>query len=361
MPTPNAVRDTAGASPIDPAAVARFRGEIARLCPPLESSDSEPAFGLAVSGGPDSFALLILAHAAFPGRIEAATVDHGLRAAAAAEAAMVGEACARMNVPHAILREPWSPYAGTGVQAAARDHRYHLLQRWCRDRNLPLLLTAHHADDQAETVLMRLARGAGVSGLRAIRPIRVLHRPDRKAGMEPATSPILLVRPLLSFAKAELQGIVAAARQPTADDPSNTDPRYDRTQARRLLADTPWLSARRLAAAAHHLAAADDALEWITEREFDTRVGCPDKGQAIPHWTLDPADLPEEILRRLTSRLWWTVEREALIGRTPSMTGPKLTRFINALRNGETAMLGRVLAHPGRVWRLMIAPPRRQP
>lgn len=355
------MRDPAGVVAPDAAAVERFRSALDALCKAGRSGGVKARLGLAVSGGPDSLALLLLAHAAFVGRVEAATVDHGLRPEAAAEAAMVAEVCERIGVPHAILREGWSGRGRQGLQAAARAHRYRLLGRWCCDRELPLLLTAHHADDQAETLLMRLARGAGVRGLSAIRPARALQAAD--VGTTPeAGPPILLLRPLLSFAKAELRGIVAAARLPAVEDPSNADPRYDRTQARRLLADAPWISAVRLSAAARHMAAAEDALDWMAEREYRARVRLPDPGQGAQQWLLDPADLPDEILRRIVLRLWLAVARHTPAdGDDPITTGPKLTRFIGRLNAGEAAMLGDVLAHPGRPWRFEIAPPRRRP
>ena len=125
---------------------------------------------IAVSGGPDSMALLALAGAAWPGQVIAATVDHGLRADAADEAALVARFCLRQGpIPHATLI-PATPLGTANLQARARAARYTLLTDWARGSKATILATAHHADDQAETFLMRAARGSGLSGLAAIRP-----------------------------------------------------------------------------------------------------------------------------------------------------------------------------------------------
>ena len=140
----------------DPAAVERFAAALTAIdpCGPI---------ALAVSGGADSMAMLALARAAFPGRIIAATVDHQLRTSAADEAALVAAYCATLGVPHMILT-PDAPIAGASIQAQARGARYRLLRAWAGDAGAVALLTAHHADDQAETFLMRAVRGSGVPG-----------------------------------------------------------------------------------------------------------------------------------------------------------------------------------------------------
>lgn len=282
--------------------------------------------GLAVSGGPDSLALLLIAAAERPGAIRAATVDHGLRPDARHEAEMVAAICAARGIPHDILT-----VTVTGsVQAAARAARYAALADWCRSHGLDHLATAHHRDDQAETVLMRLARGAGLAGLSGIRAAR------------PLGEGVTLVRPLLGLSKAELEAIVAAAGLSPARDPSNDDPRYDRTAIRRLLAGSDAFDPARIAHSAAILAEAEDALGWAAERLAAERI----EGDM-----LDPADLPPELLRRLVSR------QLARFGADPD--GPALARLIVTVAAGRAATLGDVLVSPGPHWRFAPAPPRR--
>jgi tRNA(Ile)-lysidine synthase len=143
----------------DPFAVAaeRFHHDLNRAL----GAELRGAILLAVSGGPDSMAMLTLAAATFPGRIRVATVDHRLRAAAAAEAEMVANHCALLHVPHATLI-PDAPITGASIQAAARQVRYRLLADHARGVGAETIATAHHADDQAETFLMRAARRGAV-------------------------------------------------------------------------------------------------------------------------------------------------------------------------------------------------------
>jgi tRNA(Ile)-lysidine synthase len=288
-------------------------------------TESTP-LGLAVSGGPDSLALLLLAVRDRPGNLRAATVDHQLRRESRAEAENVAAICARLGVPHDIL-----PVRVEGsIQAAARAARYAALGGWCVAHGLTHLATAHHADDQAETLLMRLARGAGLGGLAGVR---------RQRGLRPGVS---LVRPLLEARKAELEAIVRDAGLTPALDPSNADPAYDRTGARALLAATPWLDPARLAHSAAHLAEAEDALEWAVDQALADR---------FDGTSLDPQGLPPEILRRLMLRIF------AARGAVPR--GPDLVRLIATLQCGRPATLGPLKATPGPRWIFTSAPPRR--
>lgn len=304
----------------------RFRADLARLLP-----DDGARLGLAVSGGPDSMAMLQLAAAALPGRIEVATVDHGLRADAAAEAELVGRTCAALGVLHAVLQVNVAKRAS--VQAAARQARYAALAGWARGQGLAAIATAHHADDQAETLLMRLARGAGLSGLAGIRASRDL-------------GGVLLVRPLLGWRRAELAALVAGTA--TVDDPSNADPRHDRTHARALLAAAgDRLDPTRLAAAAGHLAEADAALDWLVGEAIRSRVERLDDGRTLA----DIEGLPQEVQRRILARL--VDEADSAVD------GPTLEIAMARLDAGQVATLGALKLSPGR--RIMIekAPPRR--
>lgn len=302
----------------------RFEADLARLA-------IGGKLGLAVSGGPDSMALLHLAAAALPGRTEAATVDHGLRPAAAGEAALVAHACAMLGVPHRTLTVGVANEAS--IQAAARRARYEVLAQWCRERRLPSLATAHHSDDQAETVLMRLARGAGLSGLAGVRESRDL-------------GGVRLVRPLLAWRRAELAAIVAGVE--TVDDPSNVDPRHDRTRVRALLAAAgKGLDVPRIAAAAAHLAEADEAVEWSVAEAIRSRVDRSDAG----HIHADLEGLPREVRRRILARL---------IGESDShVDGPTLEIAMVRLETGLVASVGALKLSPGRRVLIEKAPPRR--
>lgn len=198
--------------------------------------------------------MLLLAHAAFPDQIEAATVDHGLRPESAAEAAMVARVCADRGIPHAVLPVTLAP---GNVQDRARAARYAALEGWLTARGLGVLLTAHHMDDQAETLLMRLNRGSGVRGLAGVRSSTVV--PGGQAS---------LIRPLLGWRRAELAAVVAQCGIEAAADPSNHDRRFDRVRIRQALSEAEWLDAASVARSAALLAQAEDAIGWAVAREW---------------------------------------------------------------------------------------------
>ncbi len=226
--------------------------EFARLAEPLAP---ERRLAVGVSGGPDSMALLCLAEdwcRRSSRSLTALTVDHGLRAESANEAGQVAAWAAARGVPHVILRwEGAKPRAN--LQAAAREARYRLMGDWCRAQGISALLLAHTKDDQAETVLARLARGSGVDGLSAMAPRRVLRG-------------LALVRPLLSVQRAQLITTLAAFAQPYVEDPSNVDPRFLRARLRRARGalEDVGLTTSRLAATAQRMARARVALEADT-------------------------------------------------------------------------------------------------
>jgi tRNA(Ile)-lysidine synthase len=311
-------------------AVQRFAADLDALIP-----ENAP-IGIAVSGGPDSLALLLLANAARPGAIEAATVDHGLRPESADEAAMVADLCGKLAVSHRTLLADWPEPPDANVQAAARTMRYRLLNEWAIERGLAGVATAHHADDQAETLLMRLLRGSGVGGLGGTRQKRAL------------SERVLLVRPLLSWRKSDLEAIVSDAGLSPADDPSNRDPQYDRSRIRQLLKSVDDLDPARLAASASAIRDADEAIDWALAPLIESRIR--HDGDVL---ILDPTDLPRELVRRLLTAAF------AELG-APSPRGPDLMRALQALQAGDTITLSGLKLQGGRAWRLSPAPPRRR-
>jgi len=303
--------------------VIRFRADLEAL-----TGGAPERLGLAVSGGPDSLALLLLAHEAFPGRVAAATVDHGLRPESGAEAAFVARLCATRAIPHAILRAEIEQ--GANLQAAARARRYELLSAWAGEAGAPFIATAHHLDDQAETLVMRLLRGAGLSGL---------------AGIRAVNGPI--VRPLLGWRREELASVVRDAGLDAVADPSNADERFDRVRIRRRLAESPWLEPGPLARSAGALAEAEAAIDWTVRRLRTERIETMGEGRA-----LDPQGLPAELQRRLVLAIL------AEMG-GPAPRGEAVTRLLHVLGSGGTATLAGVKCVGGPSWRFTPAPPRR--
>lgn len=318
MPTPNALPD---------ALVRRFADDVAGLIGP----ESAYRFGVAVSGGPDSLALLLLAEAAFPGQIEAATVDHGLRSAAAHEALVVANLCVKRGLPHSILTLDALPPGN--VSAAARKARYTALGDWCAARGIDWLMTAHHADDQLETMLMRLNRGSGVAGLSGVRA-----RQGR------------IVRPLLHWRHDELVAVVADAGVEAVDDPTNHDDAYDRARLRKKLVQVDWLDAKAAAISADALANADAALEWWVDRLEAAHVRVDETGVTFDR---GGANVPGEVVRRIVLRCIRKVDHSC------KPRGVPLSMFIETLESGGRASLGDVIASGGKTWHFRPAPRRR--
>lgn len=290
--------------------------------------------GLAVSGGPDSLALLLLARAARPGQVEAATVDHGLRPEAASEAADVARVCAALGVPHETLSV--TVPAGN-VQTEARAARYAALAGWMERRGLAALLTAHHADDQAETLLLRLNRASGVAGLAGVRAV----------GQVPGTR-LPLLRPVLGWRRGELATVVARAGLVAAQDPSNADPRFDRARLRAHLAAADWLDVPAIARSATHLAEADAALDWAAAREWQDGV----QPGALGSYVYRP-QAPRAVALRVLTRLVTLLD-----GAEPR--GGAVAQLFDRLLAGQPASIGRLVARPlPEGWSLAKAPARR--
>ena len=248
---------------------------------------------LAVSGGPDSLALLQLAApwAAYHGvTLTVLTVDHGLRPEAKDEAATVAAMATRLGLNHATLQ--WVPDARAGgLQARARIARYDLLAAYCHAHDIPALVTAHHLDDQAETVLMRLKRGSGLDGLSAM-------------AEQSAWGGITVLRPMLDVPKARLVATLAVRGVPFATDPSNADSRFERARLRdeREALLRLGLTPEALARSARRLRRAKEALERATESFLADHCVTRDAGYCL----LDQGALaaaPEGIALRALGRV----------------------------------------------------------
>ena len=317
----------------DAALIDRFARDLDALIP------SGARVGVAVSGGADSLALLLLAAAARPAAIEAATVDHGFRAESRGEAETVAAVCSKLGIPHAILDVRWREKPKTAIQERARQERYRLLGFWAEERGLRAVATGHHADDQAETFLMRLNRGAGVRGLAGMRP----------RSIAPGTD-IRLIRPLLRWRHSELEDVCAAAHLTPAVDSSNDDAQFERVRLRQSLAAADWLDPAAIARSASHLADAEIALDWAVRQCW--KLAVQDRNGSI---AFAADDIPAEIHRRVVAR---AIRRLATEGED-ELRGPELDRLVATLSSGGIATLRGVACSGGATWRFTVAPARR--
>jgi tRNA(Ile)-lysidine synthase len=318
----------------DVALVDRFRDDLETLI------DPGTRFGVAVSGGPDSLALLLLAASVRPGEFEAATVDHGLRPESAAEAKMVADLCEEVDVPHAILAIEWDLPPASAIQEQARAVRYGALAAWMHDRDLGALLTAHHLDDQAETFVMRLNRGSGVRGLAGMR---------RKSKV-PGYPDLALLRPLLSWRRAELERICSEAGVEPVSDPTNLDERFERVRMRQALAAADWLDPEALARSAENLGWSDEALDWATGQVWAGFVEVGDDEIVYR----DPG-APRDILRRIVAQAIAQLGNE---GEPDDLRGRELDRLLSALEGAKTTTLRGVRCSGGPRWIFSRAAPR---
>ena len=319
---------------------------------------------LAVSGGPDSTALLWLMARWRDGltrapKLVAVTVDHGLRAESAGEARAVGELAARLGVEHHTLS--WSGRKPTtGIQAAAREARYRLLLTAVGKWGDGVLLTGHTLDDQAETVLFRMMRGSGVDGLggmEPVGPVPVSEAPD-----------VALIRPLLTFPKSRLIATLQAANVPYAADPSNEDPRFARPRLRTLmpLLAAEGLTAERLGLLATRMRRVEDALsEFVDQAQLGFGLGPRTKGRVILDAELFFA-LPGEIALRLLQRIVNTLgdEGPAELGQLETLVAQLERAGLGILERGAADPIRRTIAGAlvtlsGKKITVERAPPRR--
>ena len=263
---------------------------------------------LAVSGGSDSTALLWLVagwRQGGPGAPLAPvlSVDHGLRPGSADEAEKVVALAASLGVPAVSLTwEGAKP--STGLQDAAREARYALMTQWCRGHDVPALLTAHTSDDQAETFLMRLARGSGLDGLAGIG--------DTRRGETE------ILRPLLDLSRARLRATLEAAGVNWIEDPSNSDERFERVRWRKVLRvlQSEGIEPAAIGLSAGRLACARKALEAALDQLAAAAVvftGEERAEVAAPLYDAAPQELRIRLLKRLIERIGeGTVELRAL-------------------------------------------------
>ncbi|NUH65895.1 tRNA lysidine(34) synthetase TilS [Sulfitobacter sp. S0837] len=295
-----------------------------------------PRLGVAVSGGGDSMALLSLLSGLFRAagsHLEVVTVDHGLRAEAAVEADFVARHAAALGLAHETLR--WRDWDGQGnLQDAARQARYRLMADWAKRRQLPCVALGHTADDQAETVLMRLARRAGVDGLSAMAPQSTRHD-------------IQWLRPLLAVRRDTLRDYLRESRVEWIDDPSNDDLHYSRIRARQCLAGLAPLGidAETLAEVAENMASVRAALDHQTDRAASEILRI-EAGAVVARAEAFFAE-PVEIRRRLILRaLGWISGSRYTPRRNP------VAALIAGLAQGQGATLDgcQVLLRRGEIW-----------
>ncbi len=306
--------------------------EAARLFAPLADA---PAVILAVSGGPDSTALLVLAARWRKKRkngpkLFAVTIDHGLRPQARAEAAAVKRLAQGLGVAHRTLK--WTgKKPATGLQEQARAARYALLAREAMRTGAHFVITGHTRDDQAETVLFRMARGSGLAGLAGMATIAAV--PAAGGGQ------VMLCRPLLDVPKARLIATLQARRIAFAEDASNADPRFTRVRWRALLSDLSreGLDAPRLAALAARLRRANAAIERVVDIAA-REIAHVEPGGPIMMVRERFFNLPEEIALRLMGRAI------AAVGDEGPVELAKLERLVAALAAGGTARVRVTLA-----------------
>jgi len=311
--------------------------------------------GVAVSGGGDSVALLgLLADLAASGgpAVAAVTVDHRLRPGSAAEAEGVARLCAGLGVTHAVLC--WHGSQATGnLSDRARRARYALIGAWAAGQGIGAVALGHTADDQAETVLMRLARGSGVDGLSAM----AQHR--HAGGID-------WFRPLLGASRADLRRYLNARGLPWVEDPTNDDPAFARVRARRALAALAPLGidTAGLVATAARMAMARAALEAAALALARTAAQVEAGDVVIARAPLLAA--PEEIrLRLLAHALVWvgaadyrprlaslrTAASAVAEGRRHSLAGCLISPGRDGIRIAREYQAVRgIVAAPGDIW-----------
>jgi tRNA(Ile)-lysidine synthase len=295
-----------------------------------------------LSGGPDSMALCwLVAHWAksHDVSVHAITVDHGLRAESAAEAAQVGAWVKDWpNIHHVVLR--WEgDKPDSRILEEARAARYNLMQSYMMNHGIAHLCIAHHQDDQAETFLIRLAKGSGLDGL---------------AGMKPsqAYGQITLLRPLLDESKEALISLCHDNNIPFVNDPTNGNEKYmrPRLRAARAVLEEEGLTSKRLAVTSKRLARAQMALSQMSDQAFDAHVQSSEDSCKLSLENLRA--LPDEIAVRVILKIMDRLNPEGDYGprmekvenlverilRDPSFNGATLGGCLFALRDKNATL-----------------------
>lgn len=275
---------------------------------------------------------MLLMHAACPGKFEIASVDHGLRADSAAECRFVAGICDDLGIAHTILTVE---VPAGNIQSQARSARYRALANWMDEKGWSVLATAHHADDQAETILMRLNRGSGLAGLAGVRAVGTVPGSEHR-----------LIRPLLGWRKDELAQLVSDFGIEPVADPSNSDDRFDRVRIRKALAESDWIDAAALARSASNLADAKEAFDWMVAREWEGQVERDD--DTLLYVPQAPRAIRLAVLER------------AIAGFGGEPRGGDVAKLLDTLERGGSGNLAGVLASVTKNgWRLRREPPRR--
>jgi tRNA(Ile)-lysidine synthase len=318
----------------------------------------QPGLVLAVSGGPDSTALMWLAarwrkRQRRGPKLIAVTVDHGLRPEARREAAAVKRLARRLGVAHRVLR--WTGRKpASGLQHKAREARYRLIAAAAARAGATCVLTAHTIDDQAETILFRLARGSGLVGLAGMARVRPLVMP---------ASGVFLVRPLLDIPKSRLIATLRAARIDAADDPSNRDPRFARARLRALMPALvrEGLDARAFARLARRVRRADAAIELVVAAAASALSDgvWPERGPIV-FPAQDFAGLPAEVALRLVGRAiaWVGDEGPVELGKLEALVDALAAALASPVRFRRTLAGALVTLGDERII-IERAPPRR--
>ncbi|WP_270728062.1 tRNA lysidine(34) synthetase TilS [Shimia sp. Alg240-R146] len=280
--------------------------------------------GVAVSGGSDSMALLDLLRLSGVVEICVASVNHGLRAEAAEELALVAAYAAQHGLSHDILDWHWD---GTGnLQAAARDGRRAALHDWAVRRGIAHVALGHTADDQAETFLMRLARGSGVDGLAGMAEAR----PD---------GAVTWLRPLLGARREALREHLRATGILWADDPSNKDTRFDRVKARQMMQTLAplGLTVERLVKTSQHMARQKDVLDGFAELIEPIAVDYDGPDVMLDRGAL--SDQPEAVRTKIMADALCEVSGQAY--------RPRYRALVGAMSAGAPTALHGCLVMPG--------------